>query len=498
MINFQQRPLDSHTTVLLIVKPLSSRSAPAGMDAGIAKLMKKDVKPYLPKTKHQRLSYEYPGLPNEDDFTKHTDKIKKQKPISRWSLTMPKLAVFGAAMWGAYVVKVWFYDADDDAQSTELLDPDVFHKFVVTHKQQIDKDHFLVEVRPKYNNWQYSYYAHYASKTIWNGDRMWSVEVKQPDILVVRSYTPLPLYFMKSENTHAGRKEPLLRVVDNDCEDHDKGGVMTFYIKRYADGEVSRYIVDKDVGDELELRGPHVEYKFPHHPLNALHERPVFRDLPSKVAAETLVDSLKAEHGVPDYDTLDFYAAGTGIAPILQVLFSRNPYRGFVNVHYSARADTELAPLQRFLFFLEKLDRIKLIGHYDSVPRLRLTAADIKPHRERNYISDMRQESGAAVAAGSEKERLRKRVALLEGAPAASPDHAPRPEGRGPWYENALQQARATALRPKPAAALALVCGPDGFVDYVAGAKELASGEQGPVGGLLGAKGWDESNVYKL
>ena len=39
----------------------------------------------------------------------------------------------------------------------------------------------------------------------------------------------------------------------------------------------------------------------------------------------------------------------------------------------------------------------------------------------------------------------------------------------------------------KPAS-LAIVCGPDGFIDYVAGAKDLVRNKQGPVNGLLGDK----------
>ncbi|KAM9903124.1 hypothetical protein OXX79_003545 [Metschnikowia pulcherrima] len=491
---------DSGKKDVFQVKSHSSRSAPASMDGGIAKLMKKNVKPYIPKLNHQRLTYEYPGLPNEDDFTKHTDKIKKPKKISRWASVTPKLAVFAAVIWGAYVVKVWVYASDDDADSTELLDPDIFHKFVITHKHQIDADHYLIEVRPKYNNWQYSYYAHYDNKSIWNGEKMWSVEVKQPEIMVTRSYTPLPLYFMKSEITRAGKKEPLLRVIENDCEDHDKGGVMTFYIKRYDSGEVSRFIVDKNVGDELEIRGPHVDFKIPHHPLHALHERPIFRDLPSKVEAETLLESIKREHNVPDYDNLVFFGAGTGIAPILQVLFSRNPYRGFVNVHYSAKTQTELGPLSRFLFFLEKLDRIKLTSHIDDVPRSKLSSRDITKPEKRNYTSSMRQEGEKNTKEVTEGEKLKLRMSILEDSeekekkeekPGSSPS-------RGPWYENALQQARDSSLEKKQDPALAVVCGPDGYVDFVAGGKELASGEQGPVKGLLGANGWNKTNVHKL
>lgn len=485
---------------LFKVKSASSASAPApiGPEHGLNSLMKKNNKPYIPKLKHERLSYEFPGLPNEDDFTKHTNKVQKQRKVNRWSRHVPKILTAIVALWGAYTVKVWYFPAEESATSKELLDPNEFHKFVVTHKQKIDDDHYLVEVKPKFSNWQYSYYAHYDNKSIWNGDRMWSVEVKQPQIMVVRSYTPLPLYFMKSERTRSGEKEPLLRVIDNDDEDYDKGGVMTFYIKRYGDGEVSRFIIDKNVGDELEIRGPQVEYTFPHHPLKSFHDRPVFRDLPSKIEAESLLSSIKKLNGIPDYETLDFYAAGTGIAPILQVLFSRNPYRGFVNIHYSCRKDSELGPLERFLFFLEKLDRVKLVKHVDTLPRTVLKPADVTAPAERNYLSPMRQElEGISEQKDkdllSSQEKLKLRMAILDGTTEENIQ-----QERAPRYANALEQAQVTSLEEKVPAALAVVCGPDGYMNYVCGQKLLNSNEQGPVSGLLASKGWNGTNVYKL
>lgn len=490
-------------TEVFKVSSKSSLSAPAPMspDLGVEGLMKKDNKPYIPKIKHDRLTYDYPGPPNEDDFTKHSDKVKKPVVVNRWSRHAPKLLTALAVLWCAYTVKVWYFPLEKGADSKELLDPHAFHKFVITHKQKIDDDHYLIEVRPKFKNWQYSYYAHYENKSIWNGDKLWSVEVKQPHIMVVRSYTPLPLYFMKSERTRSGELEPLLRVIDNDAEDYDKGGVMTFYIKRYENGEVSRYIVDKNVGDELDIRGPHIDYTFPHHPLKALHERPMFRDLPSKIEAESLVETIKKDNKIPDFDNLDFYAAGTGIASALQPLLSRNPYRGFTRIHYSARTGNELGPLERFLFFLEKLDRVELIRHIDDHPKTFLKAKDVTKPSSRNYVSPMRQELEGTTEGKSgltPEEALKLRMSILDEEKDNKTAAEEKARERAPRYENALQQAQVTSKKPKTPSALAIVCGPDGYTEYVAGGKLLNSDEQGPVTGLLGAKSWDSTNVYKL
>lgn len=442
---------------------------------------------------HKRVSYEYPGLPNEDSFSKHSNASREKKTITRWTRYIPKIITVVVVAWGAYVVKVWYYDDDEVAKSNDLLDANEFHPFKITHKEQIDEDHYLIEIKPVHSHWQYSYYTNYDSKSIWNGDKIWSVEVKQPQIMVVRAYTPLPLYFMQSEYTYSGEKKPLLRVINNDLDDYDKGGTMCFYIKKYNDGEVSRFIANKNVGDELEIRGPHVEFKFPYHPLKPLHQRPIFRDLPSKIESEHLIDNIKKANNIPDYDNLDFYAAGTGIAPILQVLLSRNPYRGFVNIHYSAQKPEELKPLERFLFFLEKIDRVNLIPHYDS-QKAWLKKSDIKKPEKSNYLSPQRLEEKTHELSPEEALKLRMQILSGESDGAEETKELLRP----PRFANAIEQALETSKQKKKDASLALVCGPDGYVEYVAGKKLLNTNEQGAVGGLLGEKGWDNTNVHKL
>jgi cytochrome-b5 reductase len=59
---------------------------------------------------------------------------------------------------------------------------------------------------------------------------IWSVFVKDDDIQVERPYTPL--------------------------EGVDENGHMKFWIKRYDNGEVGRWLHSKRVGDSIEIRGP--------------------------------------------------------------------------------------------------------------------------------------------------------------------------------------------------------------------------------------------------
>ena len=95
-------------------------------------------------------------------------------------------------------------------------------------------------------------------------DGIWSVQVKQPQLQIARSYTPLLPGLNSDEYT------------DTD---------LRFLIRRDPQGEVSGYLHKLPIGAEIELRGPHLEYAIP--------------------------------NGV---DEVLFLAGGTGIAPALQVV----------------------------------------------------------------------------------------------------------------------------------------------------------------------------------
>ncbi|KAG0648536.1 cytochrome b reductase [Hyphodiscus hymeniophilus] len=88
----------------------------------------------------------------------------------------------------------------------------------------------------------------------------WSVEFKQPQLQIARSYTPLP-----------PRKD-------------DPPGDLRFLIREETNGEMSRYLARLADRDKVELRGPHTEVELP-----------------------------------VDVTDVLFLAGGTGIAPALQV-----------------------------------------------------------------------------------------------------------------------------------------------------------------------------------
>jgi NAD(P)H-flavin reductase len=92
---------------------------------------------------------------------------------------------------------------------------------------------------------------------------IWNVHFKQPQLQIVRPYTPLP---------------------PEDLQSEDYAGNLRFYIRNDVFGEVSNYLHRLPIGSQIELRGPNIEYEIS-----------------------------------PDVKQIVFFAGGTGIAPALQV-----------------------------------------------------------------------------------------------------------------------------------------------------------------------------------
>ena len=94
---------------------------------------------------------------------------------------------------------------------------------------------------------------------------IWSVEFKQPQLQIARSYTPLPPSLPQHQTT--------------------RSNCLRFLIRHYGYGEVSNYLKKLAIQQPLDIRGPHIEYELPSDVMEIL-----------------------------------FLAAGTGIAPALQTI----------------------------------------------------------------------------------------------------------------------------------------------------------------------------------
>lgn len=391
-----------------------------------------------------RISYEYPPPPKIN---------KKPRQSSAWKKHMPLFIGVSSLLWVAYALNYLF---GNDEKNQTLLSPSKFAVFKLTHREEITPDLILIELAPKYVR-QLEVIKKKGS--LWNGHRIWSVEIKHPDIQIVRKYTPLPLYYMQS-----GDRTPLLRTLG---DAHDEGH-MVFIVKKYKDGEMSNYLHSLPVGSDVEVRGPCIQARIPYTKAEMTDLREPMLDVPNRMSAEK---DWPAD--VPLPKNICFFTAGTGIAPALQVLLSRNPPRGFTTIYHSTRTEAEV-PLERFQLFLEKAGRAKFNIFVDGKNKMRLENIPSPQNPDESFYSTpaLRQNSDGDVKELPFPPRLK--------------------------YTSVIQQF-ADKNRPWPYApgnSLAFVCGPLGYLTYVSG--EPGEGNKKPVKGLLGGRGWTIDNVIRL
>ena len=138
------------------------------------------------------------------------------------------------------------------------LNPEGFVPFTLVAKEAVSSTSSVFTLSPRWATTNAQIY-----EQAWK-DGIWSVQVKQPQLQIARSYTPL---------------SPILNPEQSTDTD------LRFLIRRDPQGEVSGYLHKLPVGAEIELRGPHLEYAIPN-----------------------------------DVNEVVFLAGGTGIAPALQVV----------------------------------------------------------------------------------------------------------------------------------------------------------------------------------
>ncbi|KAF2710692.1 hypothetical protein K504DRAFT_465755 [Pleomassaria siparia CBS 279.74] len=143
----------------------------------------------------------------------------------------------------------------------ESLNPHSFTRYTLVHKEAVSSTNAIFTLRNRAGDADRE-----SLKDGWK-PKVWSVQVKQPQLQIARAYTPLPLI------TDA----PL----DGDDSEPDD---VRFLIRREEGGEVSNYLHRLADESTVELRGP------------------------------------KTECELPDEMTeVIFLAGGTGIAPAMQV-----------------------------------------------------------------------------------------------------------------------------------------------------------------------------------
>ncbi|AGO11345.1 AaceriACR090Cp [[Ashbya] aceris (nom. inval.)] len=333
--------------------------------------------------------------------------VQRKRPVN------VSLVLGGATALGAGCSLAEYYRRNYHAE----LSQQYFTKYKISYRKDIDIDHYLLELTPlkqqRSNLW-----------ALFGARKLWAVEIKQPDIMVVRQYTPLP-FVADSE------RDLITPLRDGD----NGGGKLMFYIKEYGSGEVARWLRKLPKGHIVEVRGPYPEFEFPE------LETDLKRNREFLWGGESAPQRFRAR----PFD-ISLFTAGTGIVTALQLLTTEDPFKGKIQLFYSCKSWRQLGPLGDFLHLCAKQGRVDLhIFESEKGDSLRLGLSKV-----RDLVS------------------------------------SPFPYSEGAPFEERLQ------VEP----VLSLVCGPDDYVACIAGPRHGLS--QGPVMGLLGTKGWDNSNVYKL
>ncbi|QLL30839.1 hypothetical protein HG536_0A06540 [Torulaspora globosa] len=303
------------------------------------------------------------------------------------------------------------------------LSPEYFTPYRISFKEDIDRSHFLLELTPVVEQQQ----------NLWaklGCEKLWSVEIKQPEVMVVRNYTPLPLQMNKDNKS--------LEILQ---DGEHAGGKLLFYIKQYEQGEVARWLHRLPENHIVELRGPFIDYEFPHYKSEIKRDRSFLRSNGSD-------DEGKEETFIFQPFDIAMFTAGTGVVTALQLLLTENPFRGTIDLFYSCHSYDELGPLGTILRTLERSNRVRL------------------------HVIESRNRSSRA-----ENLKIISK-SILPPSPYT---------GQVPY-----KGKKSSILEP----VLSLVCGPEGYVAAIAGPKYEPA--QGPVLGLLEKKQWTSDNVYKL
>lgn len=362
------------------------------------------------------------------------------------------------------------------------LNQDSFVPFTIVSKEQISPTAFILTVRPKHSGppsrlttfflathadspaallddpvprfrfyWPLFLRLTHSSGPAISAARshgLWSVEVRQPQLQVAREYTPLP---------------PLSPSEGAESDDDDDGS-LRFLVRRLAGGEVSSYLAGLRVGDDVDLRGPHLGY-----------------DVRARLGGGSSGGGGRVV----------FLAGGTGVAPALQVASALLDGDGdgdakpTVSIVWANRQRADCEGCDGDGAGEGKLDGVN--GRSAIVAQL----ADMQArHPDKLTVRCAVDEERTFITAA---DVTRAASSASSSPTSASPEcrlHAQkwvaaRPAREVPGEECACATPGDNNKNKKN---LLFVSGPDGFVEAYAGPKRWAGGHelQGPVSGLLG------------
>ncbi|CAE6464485.1 unnamed protein product [Rhizoctonia solani] len=254
---------------------------------------------------------------------------------------------------------------------------------------------------------------------------VFSIYIKDSDIQVQRPYTPL--------------------------KGIDDNGNMNFWIKRYADGEVSRWLHSKNEGDELEVRGP--------------------------------VRTIDLKDG--DYDEVIMISGGTGVTPFVQLLdhifAGRTPNSRPLKTHYTLLHSSPNPAALPVMDVLYDICIYSVANRHDLTLRLFVDIPTPVPNT-RLHQSHMDNVHIGRIGKEHVTHVLQERGVI------------PRPQTWLEWIRRAQP-----VCSTKEKKLLFLVCGPEPMITAFSGSRVARRRpDHLPVGGILGELGFTPKQVKAL
>ncbi|KAI7614425.1 hypothetical protein KC343_g10510, partial [Hortaea werneckii] len=331
---------------------------------------------------------------------KHEDNPKQaQRASGSYTSVFATLALSAAIGWA-------FHEYSGDGKGTTSK-PGEFVRYTLVGKEEVSSTCSIFTLKPAAG-------TSIDTAELYDKRAISSVQFKQPQLQIARAYTILPPI--------EGQEPQELR----------------FLIRKERNGEVSGYLHRLQLGAEIEVRGPSVDYV-----------------LPEKIGK------------------VMFLAGGTGIAPAIQIA---SEVDDGVDVHilWACRQREDCAGGVSDTASSHSSWGWNLFGWFGGT------------------ASNFERAHGTTVASSEPNAVISQLDALKQKqAGALKTDYFVDEEGsvvQPKTITSLLQQGAAKSDNlPDPAERLLIVSGPDGFVNHWAGPKQWVGGRevQGPLGGVL-------------
>ena len=200
----------------------------------------------------------YRAGPDESGIRVELEDTEPPKPKPWLSYSAAAAIVAVSASFLTYRLFYYSPSSGDDAP----LSPNTFVVRTLTSKVPVSKTSAVFNLNGARGD---------GADELWT-QGIWSLEFKQPQLQIARSYTPLP---------------PVKLLEESEGAWTNRLKSFRFLIRREPEGEVSGYLHKLVEGAKLEIRGPHLELPLPE-----------------------------------DVSDIVFLAGGTGIAPALQAAYA--------------------------------------------------------------------------------------------------------------------------------------------------------------------------------